>query len=409
MLKCGLLGEKLGHSYSPQIHAMLGDYEYRLYEKTPDEVADFLKNGDFDGLNVTIPYKKTVVPLCADLSPEARLLGSVNTIVRRPDGSLYGDNTDYTGFRELLAQNAVDPAGKKCLVLGSGGASVTVCAVLRELGAAEVVVISRSGPDNYGNIEKHADAGIVVNTTPVGMYPKNGESPVQLSVFNSLDAVLDVVYNPSRTALLLQAEALGIPCASGLYMLVAQAKRSSELFTGSEIDEERVDEITAVLETEMQNLVLIGMPGCGKTTIGRILSEKTGRELLDCDDEIVRRAGKTIPEIFAERGEEGFRRLETEVLAELGKLSGKILATGGGCVAREENYPLLHQNGQIFWVKRDLDKLPVEGRPISLRTDLQELYRMRERLYDAFCDYTVSNYGTPQASADAILEMLKPY
>ena len=286
---------------------------------------------------------------------------------------------------------------------------MTVCAVLRDLGAEEVTVISRSGPDNYENIEKHADASILVNATPVGMYPNNGQSPLQLTVFNSLDAVLDVVYNPAHTALLLQAESLGIPCANGLYMLVAQAKRSSELFTGSEIDEERVDEITAELEAQMQNIVLIGMPGCGKTTIGTILSELTGRELLDCDEEIVKRAGKSIPEIFSEGGEDAFRKLETEVIAELGKLSGKIIATGGGCVTREENYPLLHQNAQIFWIKRRLDQLPKDGRPISMRTDLQDLYRMRERFYDAFADYTVSNYGSPESSANAIIEMLRPF
>jgi len=295
MLKCGLLGEKLGHSYSPQIHAKLGDYEYRLYEKSPEEVEDFIKNGDFDGLNVTIPYKKTIAPLCADLSPQARLLGSVNTIVRRPDGSLYGDNTDYYGFKELLRENGIDPSGKKCVVLGSGGASVTVCAVLNELGASEIAVISRSGSDNYENIEKHADASLLVNTTPVGMYPNNGEAPLQLSVFNSLDAVIDVIYNPAHTALLLQAESLGIPYANGLYMLVSQAKRSSELFTGSVIDDELQDDITDALSADMQNIVLIGMPGCGKTTIGSLLAELTGREFLDVDDEASRRAGKSIP------------------------------------------------------------------------------------------------------------------
>jgi len=409
MLKCGLLGEKLGHSYSPQIHGMLGDYEYRLYEKTPAEVEDFLKNGDFDGLNVTIPYKKTVAPLCGELSPQARLLGSVNTIVRRPDGSLYGDNTDYYGFKELMRENGVDPAEKKCLVLGSGGASVTVCAVLRDLGAEEVVVISRSGPDNYENLEKHADASILVNATPVGMYPNNGKSPLDLMVFNSLDAVIDVVYNPAHTALLLQAEELGIPYANGLYMLVSQAKRSSELFTGQAIDDELQDDITDTLSAQMQNVVLIGMPGCGKTTIGKLLSEKTGREFLDIDDEVTLRAGKPIPQIFADDGEEVFRRMETEVISDFGKLSGKIIATGGGAVKNRRNYAPLHQNGQIFWMKRRLEDLPKDGRPLSLTTSLEEMYAAREPLYDAFSDFVVFNYKAPEESANAIIEMLKPY
>lgn len=409
MLKCGLLGEKLGHSYSPQIHAKLGDYEYKLYEKSPEEVADFLKNGDFDGLNVTIPYKKTAASLCGDLSPEARLLGSVNTIVRRPDGSLYGDNTDYYGFRELLRENAIEPADKKCLVLGSGGASVTVCAVLKDLGAEEVVVISRSGPDNYGNLEKHADASILVNTTPVGMYPNNGQSPLQLSVFNSLDAVIDVIYNPAHTELLLQAEKYGIPCANGLYMLVSQAKRSSEIFTGSVLDDELQDDITDRLTADMQNIVLIGMPGCGKTTVGTILSDMTGREFFDVDDEVARRAGKTIPEIFEQDGEDAFRQLEHQVVEDFGKLSGKVIATGGGVIKRESNYAPLHQNGQIFWIKRRLEDLPKDGRPLSLTTSLEEMYAKREPLYEAFSDYVVYNYKAPEESAQAIVDMLNPY
>lgn len=403
---CGLLGEKLAHSYSPGIHSRLGTYEYRLYEKSPEELADFLRNGDFDGLNVTIPYKKTVLSFCAELSPAAETIGSVNTIVRRADGSLYGDNTDCAGFEALLNKNGIDPSGRKCLVLGSGGASAAVCMVLKELGAASVVVISRGGEDNYGNIEKHSDAGILVNTTPVGMYPDNGKSPVQLSLFGSLDAVIDVVYNPAHTALLLQAEELGIPCAGGLYMLAAQAKRSSELFTGTELDDGLVGSITDELAAEMQNIILIGMPGSGKTTIGRLLSKATGREFFDADDEAERRAGRSIPEIFASEGEEAFRKLEAEVLRDLGRLSGKIIATGGGAVKTAENYPSLHQNGHIFWIKRRLEELPASGRPLSLSTGLAELYRQREPLYDSFSDYVVYNYRAPEDSASAILKIL---
>ena len=254
MLKCGLLGEKLGHSYSPQIHSMLADYEYKLFEKSPEELEDFLKSGEFDGLNVTIPYKKSVMPYCAELSPTAAQIGSVNTIVRRSDGSLYGDNTDAFGFENLILHNGIEVKGKKALVLGTGGASVTAQAVLKNLGASEVVVISRKGEDNYENIAKHADAEIIANTTPVGMYPNNGKAAVDLTQFPKLSGVLDVVYNPARTALLLQAEKLCIPCAGGLYMLVSQAKRSCELFTGKSIPDSEIDRIERVLSHQMQNM-----------------------------------------------------------------------------------------------------------------------------------------------------------
>ena len=253
MLKCGLLGRKLGHSYSPQIHSMLSDYEYVLFEKEPEELESFLKSGDFNGLNVTIPYKKSVIPYCDELSEIARAIGSVNTIIKRPDGSLYGDNTDAFGFESLIGSSGICVEGKKAIVLGSGGASVTVCAVLKKLGAREVIVISRKGENNYDNISNHADADIVVNTTPIGMYPNNGESALDLSVFKTLSGVLDVVYNPARTAIMLQAEELGIPGACGLHMLVAQAKRSSELFTGSVIADSEISRIESVLSRQMQN------------------------------------------------------------------------------------------------------------------------------------------------------------
>ncbi|MBR1456756.1 MAG: shikimate kinase, partial [Oscillospiraceae bacterium] len=326
MRRCGLLGEKLGHSYSPAIHAMLDDYAYPLYERSPEELDAFLRGGDWDGLNVTIPYKKTVLPYCDELSETARRIGSVNTLVRRPDGSLYGDNTDAYGFRLLIRRCGIDVGGKKAIVLGSGGASVTVCDVLREQGARSVTVISRGGKDNYENLDRHADAQIVVNTTPLGMYPNTGRAAVDLRRFPACEGVLDVVYNPARTALILQAEALGIPCASGLYMLVAQAKRSSELFTGRSIDDAVIDCIEHALAASMQNVVLIGMPGSGKSTIAAALGEKLGRPVCEADAEVERRAGRSIPEIFAESGEEVFRRLETEVLAELGKQSGTVIS-----------------------------------------------------------------------------------
>lgn len=407
MLKCGLLGEKLGHSYSPQIHSMLADYEYKLFEKSPEELEDFLKSGEFDGLNVTIPYKKSVMPYCAELSPTAAQIGSVNTIVRRSDGSLYGDNTDAFGFENLIVHNGIEVKGKKALVLGTGGASVTAQAVLKNLGAREVVVISRKGEDNYENIAKHADAEIIANTTPVGMYPNNGKAAVDLAQFPKLSGVLDVVYNPARTALLLQAEKLCIPCAGGLYMLVSQAKRSCELFTGKSIPDSEIDRIERVLSHQMQNIVVIGMPGSGKTAVSIMLAERLGRKIFDTDTIVSEKAGMTIPEIFAAQGEAGFRKLETEATAEVGKLSGNIISTGGGVVTVADNYKLLHQNGVIVWIERDTNKLARDGRPISLSSDLNELYAARLPLYERFADIKADNNGDINDTVNAIMEMIK--
>lgn len=263
MLKCGLLGEKLGHSYSPQIHAYLDSYEYRLYEKKPEEVESFLKDGDWDALNVTIPYKKLAASMCDEVSEIVKTLASANTLVKK-DGKIYGYNTDYFGFMSMVQKSGIELEGKKALVLGSGGASVTACAVLKKLGA-KPVVISRSGQSNYTNLYIHSDAGIIVNATPVGMYPANGRSAVDLDAFPCCTGVMDLIYNPLRTELIIQAEERGIPCMSGLHMLVAQAKRSSELFTGSVIPDSAIEDIRRKIELEQQNIVLIGMPGCGKS------------------------------------------------------------------------------------------------------------------------------------------------
>ena len=405
-MQCGLLGRKLGHSYSPAIHSMLADYSYELFEREPEEVGAFLRSGDWSGLNVTIPYKKTVLPYCAELSDTARAIGSVNTLVRRPDGSISGDNTDACGFETLVRISGIKVKGKKVLVLGSGGASVSVCYILRRLEAGSVTVISRGGADNYDNLDRHADAEIIVNTTPLGTYPNNGSAAVDLRAFPRCEGVLDIVYNPARTALILQAEKLGIPCASGLTMLVAQARRSSELFTGGSIADSEVERITAALSKSMQNIILIGMPGSGKSSLARLLAEALSRPVYEADAEIEKAAGRTIPAIFAAEGEEGFRARETAVLRELGKLSGAVISTGGGCVTREENYDLLHQNGTMIWVRRDVALLPKEGRPISLRSDLKELYEKRKPLYERFADKTVDNDGPLAETLDKLLEVV---
>lgn len=401
-MKCGLLGRKLGHSYSPQIHAMLGDYPYALFEKEPEEIEDFLKNGDWTGINVTVPYKKVVIPYLDELTPTAKKLGAVNVIVRR-NGRLIGHNTDFFGFQTMLAASRLDIRSKKVLVLGSGGASNTVTAVLKDAGA-EVVIISRTGENNYSNLHLHTDARLIVNTTPVGMYPNTGISPVDSALFPHLQGVLDVVYNPAHTQLLLDAgKKADLVCGNGLLMLVAQAKEAAEWFTETTISDAVIEQILHTLELQMQNIVLIGMPGCGKTTIGKLLAEKTGKRFADSDALVIELAGKSIPEIFAEDGEAVFRDWETRALAELGKQSGLVIATGGGCVTKERNYELLHQNGSIFWLKRDLAFLPLDGRPLSQTNKLEELYRIRKPMYEAFADHTVSNNNDPDGTVRQIL------
>lgn len=405
-MQCGLLGRKLGHSYSPQIHNLLGDYSYVLFEKEPEELENFLKDGDFSGLNVTIPYKKEVIPYLSELSPTAQKMGCVNTVLRRSDGTLYGHNTDYFGFTSLVRHAGLSGAGKKVLVLGSGGASNTAVAALKDLGA-NPVVISRSGENNYGNLHLHRDAAAIVNATPVGMYPNTGVSPIDLELFPHLEGVLDVIYNPARTQLLLDAEKLGIPRENGLWMLVAQAKEAAEVFTGGKISDEVIGKIYRELSHQMKNIVLIGMPGCGKSTIGTLLAEKLGRTLADADEKIISLAGKSIPDIFAQDGEPTFRDWETKALTELGKQSGLVIATGGGCVTQKRNYPLLHQNGYLVWLERDCRVLPTDGRPLSQANNLGKMYAVRKPLYEAFADIRVENAGTPEETAQKIQDALE--
>ena len=404
-MRFGLLGRKLGHSYSPAIFDLMGGYRYDLFEREPEQIEALLKNEDFDGLNVTIPYKKEVLQYLDEVDELAARLGSVNTIVKR-NGRLYGHNSDYFGFRSLLERTRIDVSGKKVLVLGSGGASVTVVAVLEDAGA-KPVVISRTGENNYGNLHCHADAAMIVNTTPVGMYPNVGAAPLDVGLFPALEGVIDVIYNPARTQLLLDAEKRGIPAFNGLWMLVAQAKRSAEWFMNKELPDSLVSGIHQKLRDRMENIALIGMAGCGKSGIGRLLAKETGKEFVDADTEIEILAGKSIPSIFAEDGEEEFRRLETQVLAGLGKRSGLVIATGGGCVTRERNYPLLRQNSRILWLRRDPEILPTEGRPLSQKTAPAILYEQRRPLYEAFSDAAVDNDGTKGETLTKILQILE--
>lgn len=403
----GLLGEKLGHSFSPQIHAMLGDYEYKLFEVAPQDLGAFLEQRDFEGLNVTIPYKKAVMPYLAEISENAQKIGSVNTITVLSDGTLRGENTDYDGFLYLVRRSGIAVAGKKALVLGSGGASLPVIKVLRDLGARAVINISRSGENNYQNIDRHFDADLIVNTTPVGMYPNNLVSPLPLDGFHRLSGVLDIVYNPQKTKLVLDAEARGIPAFSGLTMLVAQAKRAAELFLDKKIDDARTDSIYEILSKQMKNMVLIGMPGCGKSTVGKALAKRTGRVFVDADAEIVKAAGRSIPEIFAEDGEPGFRSLETKVLEQICKQSGTVIATGGGAVTVPENYNILRQNSTVIFLNRDLAVLPTEGRPLSQQNPLSELFECRLPLYRQFCDCEIDGNSSVETVVSRIMEVYK--
>lgn len=394
----GLLGEKLSHSYSPMIHAMLGDYTYELFEKDPEQVEGFLKSGLFDGLNVTIPYKKSVMTYCDELSDRAREIGSVNTIIRRADGTLFGDNTDYFGFSHMIEKSGVTVAGKKALILGSGGAGLTVRAVLRSFKAAEIITVSRSGKDNYENLYMHSDADILINTTPVGMYPKNGRSLVRLEDFDKLSGVFDLIFNPAKTELLLEAEDLGITLSNGLGMLVAQAAKAAELFLGIKTSSTAIDKITGLIEGKTRNIILIGMPGSGKTTTGRILADICGREFFDTDELAASRAGKSIERIINEDGEEAFRKLETDMLDSVTKLSGAVIATGGGIVTRDENRRLMRQNGTLVFLNRPPRELETDGRPLSKQIGVRTLYEQRLPLYKQWCDYELDCCGARETA-----------
>ncbi len=407
-MRFGLLGHKLGHSYSPQIHSLLGDYEYPLYEKEPEEIANFMASGEFDGINVTIPYKETVVPYMAQLSDAAKKIGSVNTVIRLPDGRLYGDNTDYYGFSFLLDNAGFDVKDKKIVVLGNGGAAKTVICVCKDRKAKEIAVISRSdNENNYENIAKHTDAEYIINTTPVGMYPNNGERLIDLTLFRNCKGVADLIYNPSKTQFILDAEALAIPAVNGLVMLCAQAVKAAENFTKTEFDKSKTFEILSALEKQMKNIVLVGMPGCGKSTAGKLLAQKLKRDFVDTDSLIVENENMPIPQIFEEKGEEYFRNTESKAVAQAGKMSGKIIATGGGAIMREENKVALKQNSVVVFLNRDISSLDIADRPLSKANKLMDMYNTRLPHYEAVSDITVEVDTDPKATVERILKGLE--
>ena len=398
----GLLGRKLGHSWSVPIHQALGCEDYRLIELEPEELGDFLRREDIGGLNVTIPYKRDVMAFCDVIDEGAKTIGSVNTIVRRA-GKLYGYNTDIDGFLYMLRRARISLMGKKVVVLGSGGASLTAQAAARREGAREVVVVSRAGPDNYENLpQRHGDAEALVNTTPVGMWPDMTGRPVDLLAFPDMEAVADVIYNPGRTGLLLQAKKGGLRRTGGLPMLVAQAKRAEELFFDKPIPDGETEAITARLWREMTNLVLVGMPGSGKTTVGQALARLSGKPFVDLDEEIVRRADKPIPEIFRAEGEGAFRALEAQALAEICAQSGQVIATGGGAVLRAENRDIMRRTGRVYFLRRALEELPTDGRPLSRKGGLEEMYRVRKPLYSDAADVVIDNSVALEETAELI-------
>ncbi|MBE7065612.1 MAG: shikimate kinase [Ruminococcaceae bacterium] len=388
-LRCGLLGRKLGHSFSPLIHSFAGDYSYELFEVEPENADDFIKNGAYDCINVTIPYKENAFR-CADvLSDEAKAIGAVNTLVRR-DGKIYGYNTDYFGFVALLNKNGIDPCGKNCLVLGTGGAAKMVVFALGKLNAKSITSVSRSGEINYKNVYKEcSDTEIVINTTPVGMYPEISDSPIDISKFEQCEAVVDIIYNPSVTKLLFDAKRCGMKTANGLYMLSAQGIKAGEFFTGRKIPDDVIDKVTDAVEQKTKNIVLIGMPGCGKSYIGSKVAEMLGREFVDIDKIIEERENRPIPTIFEKDGEDYFRKIETAVTAEFCAKSGLVIATGGGVVTREENLFPVKCNSMVCYVKRPLSNLPTDGRPLSQKTPVEVLFLQRKEKYESWSDFCI--------------------
>lgn len=401
----GLIGRKLGHSYSPQIHALLGDYSYDLFEMEEEDVEVFLRKREFNAINVTIPYKKTVMPFLDRIDDSALKIGSVNTIVKEKDGTLTGYNTDYYGFSYMLKKGGINVSGKKILVLGNGGASATVQSVIRDLGAKETVIASQRSEPHYDQLDAHTDTDIIINTTPVGMYPHNLETLVDLDKFRNLQGIADVIYNPERTQLMLDAQKRGISCISGLYMLAAQAKKAAEHFFSTEFSEDAVDMIVKKLSFELTNIILVGMPGCGKTTIGKLLAENYGRKFVDMDALIVEKAGKSIPEIFSEQGEPGFRKIEAEVAKEVGKEKELVIATGGGVIVTPENHDALRQNGTVVFINRDINVLPTDGRPLSQQNKLSDMFEKRLPLYRSICHAEINGNGTVNEVAERIKEL----
>lgn len=404
----GLIGERLGHSFSKEIHEKLGYYKYSLKELKNKELNDFILQKNFKAINVTIPYKQAVIPLLDEISPEAEAIGAVNTVVNR-DGRLYGYNTDFGGMKALIELNGITLRYKKALILGTGGTSLTAFAVCKSLGAEQILRVSRTGNNGAVTYEQayaeHSDADVIINTTPCGMYPNIDGCPIDISRFRKLGGVIDAVYNPLNTRLVLSARERGIPASGGLYMLVAQAVLAAGLFLDKELDTVALtNKIFNEIYCEKRNIVLSGMPASGKSTVGRLIAAQTGRDLIDTDSIIVEREGE-ISRIFAEKGEERFRDLETAVIRELAPVGGKVISLGGGAVLRAENVRLLRQNGEIFFIDRSPEYLiPTSDRPLAdEKQKIMRLYEQRIDTYMSTADYIIDGDCDPEDVADSVL------
>ena len=406
-MKYGLIGEHLGHSYSREIHAQVADYDYELCEVAPEELDSFLRKAEFRAINVTIPYKQSVIPYLSYISPQAESIGAVNTVVNR-DGKLWGYNTDFAGMEALIARMDLSLRGKKVLILGTGGTSKTARAVCESAGAREILKVSRRASGEAVSYEQavsgHGDAEILINTTPVGMYPRCGEAPIDLAHFPGLEGVVDAVYNPLRTRLVQAGQERGVPAEGGLYMLAGQGVCASAIFLGKEFDPALTEGVYRAILGRKQNIVLIGMPSCGKTTVGRLLAERCGRRLIDTDEKIVERLGEPIAGFMARNGEAAFRDVEQEVVAGVADESGCVIATGGGAVLRQENLRLLRQNGLLVFLDRPLEKLmPTADRPLSAsREALERRYRERYGFYVAAADLVVDASGAIEDEVETI-------
>ena len=410
-MKYGLIGKPLGHSYSCEIHGLIADYEYELKELDESEVAQFLQKREFNAINVTIPYKQTVMPYLDFISDDAKNIGAVNTIVN-DGGKLCGYNTDFAGMRALIEKNGISVKDKKVLVFGTGGTSKTACAVCSALGAREIYKVSRSEKDGaitYDTArEQHFDADIIVNATPSGMYPNVDKEPTDISCFDRLQVVVDAIYNPLCTNLVLDAREKGAIGVGGLYMLVAQAVYASALFLNKEVDESAIEKAYAKIVAQKRNVVLIGMPSSGKTTVGKRLAELTGREFVDTDEEIVKRIGTSIADFFAKNGEEAFRKIESEVLSEYAKRAGLIVATGGGAVLKKENVRAIKRNSVAVFLDRPLDLLvATSDRPLASDKDkVKKLYEQRYDIYKSVANEIVDGSGDINEVANQIRRKL---
>ena len=403
--KFGLIGKTLKHSYSKIIHSALGDYPYELYEIEEEQLESFVKS-DIDGFNVTIPYKKAVMKYLDEIDESAKRIGAVNTVIKR-NGKIYGYNTDFYGMVYMLQEAEITLSNKKVMILGTGGTGNTAKAVAEFLNAREIIIVSRSGAVNYQNYKEHKDTEIIINTTPVGMYPSVMNTPIDLECFARLDGVADVIYNPDKTVLTLSAKKKNIKAVNGLSMLVAQAKLAMELFLDEKVDDSIIERTVQKLRKERRNLVLIGMPGCGKSTIGKAVASYLGKDFIDTDEEIVKREGRSIPEIFETDGEDYFRKVESEVLKEVCNGGGRVIATGGGIVKREENSLPMRLNGVVCWIRRPISKLATEGRPLSLNEQaLIKMYDERKDNYAKFSDAVIDNVTDIETAIKEVIKVI---